>query len=127
VFGTLNLDEVVVQPVEPLAQHELVLGGPIVERSQARGIQPVQSTTSHRTTLDETGLAEDSKMLGDLRLRDIEIVNDRPDRHLSSDQYVEDLATVGVGNGVEDVGNSGRANHVIIICQNWNMSIVGKL
>ena len=33
-------------------------------------------------------------MFGDLWLGEFEIVNDCPNRHLSTDQHVEDLATV---------------------------------
>jgi hypothetical protein len=94
MFRALYFIEVVVQSVEPCVQHELVLRDPVVQWSQARRIQAVKSPTSHRTTLNEADLAEDSKMFGDLWLGDFEIVNDRSDRHLSSNQHVKDLATV---------------------------------
>jgi hypothetical protein len=94
MFWTLDLSEVVVQPVEPFVQHELVFRDPIVQWSQAHGIQTVKSMPPHRTTLNETDVAEDSKMFGDLWLGDFEIVNDCPDRHLSPNQDVKDFATV---------------------------------
>ena len=118
----LDLNQVVVQSVEPFVQHELVLRDPFVQWSEARRIQSVKSPTSHRTTLDQADLVEDSKMFGDLWLGDCEIVNDCPDRHLTTNQHVKDRATVCVGDRVEDVGSRGRTNDVTIICLNRNMS-----
>ncbi len=94
MFQTLDLNEIAVQSIEPFIQHELVLRDPIVQWSEARRIQSVKPPTTYRTTLNEADLAKDSKMFGDLWLRDFEIINDLPDRHLTTNQQVKDLATV---------------------------------
>jgi hypothetical protein len=42
-------------------------------------------------------------VLRDLRLRQGEVGDDRPDRLLARDQHVEDLSAVRLGDRVEDV------------------------
>lgn len=93
----------------------LVLREPVAHRSQVRGIQAVQATASHCTTLDEPHLAENPEVLGDLRLRDRKFVDDRPDRLLPANQYVEDLPAVSLADRVEDVGSGGSPSHLQIV------------
>jgi hypothetical protein len=52
------------------------------------------------------------KVLGNLWLREPERVDDRPDRPLPSNQNVEDVAPVGLGDRVEDVGSGASSSHV---------------
>src|ERR1700733_2882923 len=121
-FLLLQVAEVVVQPVEPLVPEHLVLGHPVMERTQGRGIQVVQTSAPHRATPDKPHLAEHPQVLGHLRLRDRKVVDDHPDRLLTGNEHIEDVATVHLGDRVEDVGGGGSPGHPHIICLYRNMS-----
>src|SRR5215475_10952691 len=108
---SLEFLEVVVHAIQPLVPRLLVFGQPLVERSKARGLQAVEPTTPLRPAGDEPDLAEHPQVLRDLRLGHREVVHDRADRLLASDQRVEDLATVRLGDCVEDIRRRGRAGH----------------
>src|SRR5262249_17302680 len=51
--------------------------------------------------------------------------HDRPDRLLARDQRVQDVATVRLGNCIEDIRRRGRAGHGCNICRYRNMSTCG--
>jgi hypothetical protein len=116
VISTLQLTEVVVEPVESLVPEGLVLRDPVTERSQARRVEAIETTSPDSTAPDETHVTEDPEMLGDLRLGDRELVDDRSDRLLSFDQGVEDLAAMRLGDRIEDVGRGRSPGHNLIIC-----------
>jgi hypothetical protein len=91
---TLEFGEVVVQLVETRIHHHLVFGGPLLQWSQARGIEAIEAVSTDRTAPDQSHLAKHPKVLGHLGLRDGELVDDRPYGHLTADQRVKDLATM---------------------------------
>src|SRR5215472_15120097 len=107
----LKLFEVGIHPIQPLVQRPLVLGQPIAKRLQVRRFQPIQPATPLRSAPDESHFAEDPEVLRDLRLRHRQVVHDRPDRLLSVDQRVQDLAAVCVRDGIENVRCRGSAGH----------------
>jgi hypothetical protein len=110
-FMKLKLAEVVVQPVESLIPRQFVLRDPVAQGSQGGWIQAVEMTASHSPTPDEPHFPQNPQVLGDLRLSHRELVDDRPDRPLSLDQEVEDLAAVQIAYRVEHICSGRRAGH----------------
>jgi hypothetical protein len=74
-------------------------------------VQSVEASPSFCTALDEAGVAQHPEMLGHLRLRETQHVDELPDRPLPRHQRVQDLATVDLGYRVEDVRGGRGACH----------------
>src|ERR1700735_1785694 len=55
---SLQLGEVVVHPVEPVIHRLLVLGHPVVQRPEPRGLQPVDPVTAVRPAGDQSHLGQ---------------------------------------------------------------------
>jgi hypothetical protein len=91
---TLEFGEVVVQLVETRIHHHLVFGGPLLQWSQARGIESIEAVSTDRTAPDQSHLAKHPKVLGYLGLGDRQFIDDCPDGHLTVDQRVKDLAAM---------------------------------
>lgn len=99
----MKLLEVVVDPIEPVVHRPLEPGHPVVHGAELLGSQAVQPVPTLCSTPDQSDLAQHPEMFGDLRLRHREVAHDRADRLLAGHQHVEDLASVAVRYGVEDV------------------------
>jgi hypothetical protein len=111
LFSLLQLGEVGVHAVKAGVQHLLVLGEPTLQRPQTRGLEPIQPAAALGAATYEADLAEDAEMLRDRGLRNREAVDDLPDGALAADQRVEDLATIGFGDRVEDIRRCRRSSH----------------
>ena len=109
---SLELFEVVLDPIQSVVDRPLVLGHPVVHGPKARGVQAVEPATALRPAPDEPHLTEHPQVLRDLGLRHREVAHDRPDRLLACDQHVEDLAAVDVADRVEDIRRRRGAGHV---------------
>src|SRR5579871_5746700 len=85
-------------------------------RSQLMVVQSVQTPPSFCAALDEADIIEHPKMLGHLRLRQTQHVDELPDRPLPRHKRVQDFPAVGLGDRIEDVridGGTSHANHHI--------------
>ena len=82
VFG-LEIDEEVVEPIEPLVPELFELTRPVVDRTECGTVDAVQPVASGRPTPDEPDVAQHLQVLGDLRLREAEPVDQFTDRRLA--------------------------------------------
>jgi hypothetical protein len=72
------------------------------ERSGAQGINAALSVHAN---IHETGVTEDTEMLGDLRLAQTQAMGHVPDRARASTQELDDVQSVGLGE------RSKRSDH----------------
>ena len=86
-----------------VVQRLLVLGEPLVHRTEARRFEAVQPPASIRPRPDEPHFAQHAKVLRDLGLRHRQVVDDRPDGLLAADEHVEDRAPGRLGDRVEHI------------------------
>jgi hypothetical protein len=85
-------------------------------------VHPVEASPSVCAAPDEADVAQHTQMLRRLRLCEAQNVGELPDRPLPRHERVQDLAAVGLGDRVEDVGCGRGARHSTVysdmgICQ----------
>ena len=66
---------------------------------------------------DGANLAQHAQVPGHMWLRQVELAHECGDRPLTGSEEVDDLASAGLGDGVESVGGSWGAGHPGIIYQ----------
>src|SRR5262245_36838235 len=80
---SLEVLEVVVDPVKAVVDRLFVLSDPRVQGAELFGCQAVDTVATLRPASDQSHLAQDPEVLGDLRLRQREVPDQRPDRLLA--------------------------------------------
>ena len=88
-------------------------------------VQSVEASLTFCTALDEADVAQNPEVLGHVRLRQMQHVDELTDRPLARDQHVEDLAAVGAGDRGEDIRGGRGGWHCAIICHRWHISRCG--
>src|SRR5512133_2094141 len=76
---SLQLGEVVLDPIQSVVDRPLVLGHPGVQGLELVRGQAVEPVTAFGSAPDESDLTEHSQVPGDVRLRHRDLANDRPD------------------------------------------------
>jgi hypothetical protein len=82
-----------------------------VDRLQAPGVEAVDTLPALAADPDEADLTQDPQVLGDLRLRDADPLDQVRDRPLTAGEQVQDLPPAGLGHRVERVCRRRRPCH----------------
>jgi hypothetical protein len=104
----------------------LECAGPFVKRPNGVGVSVVEHLAALPSHIHQADFKQDAEVLGDGRLREIEIQNDIVYGALLRYEKRKNVAAAGFGHGVEGVGGGGSARHDWIIFPYRNMSS-GKL
>jgi len=84
---------------------------PGVDGAQRFGTQVVDALLCIRPDFDQAGVAEDTQMLGDRRLADGEVVDERADGQIRAPEQVENAASVWLGEDLESQGVPGSLEY----------------
>src|SRR5438067_1701122 len=95
--------QIVIQPVVAVVPEAAVGLEPVVELSKRLRPQVVDALLGNRTDLDHTGVAEHPKMLGDLRLVEVELAGDFSHRSGPLAQELDDEEAIWFGEGSKRV------------------------
>src|SRR5205809_2322614 len=95
--------QIVIQPVVAVVPEAAVGLEPVVELAKRLWPQVVDALLGNRTDLDHTGVAEHPKVLGDLRLVEVELAGDFSYRSRSLAQELDDEEAIWFGEGSKRV------------------------
>src|SRR4051794_5763481 len=112
---------------EPLRPRVGVGRDPVVNGLEGRPVEPVEALAARVADVDHADLAEDTQVLGHLRLRDAERAHEVVDRPLAAGQHVEDRAAPRLRHRVERIRRGRRSCHATIIFLYQHMSIAAKI
>src|SRR3954463_5285535 len=78
------------------------VGQEVLQLGEALGTDAEQAACPVAALADQPGLLEDLEVLGDGRLRDLELRGDRARAQLARGEQPQDLAALGLGDCLED-------------------------
>src|SRR5580704_3981872 len=90
------------------------------------GLQPIEAPLCVDGRFDEAGVAKDTEVFGDGRLRHTELTLNLANRLLVESQEAEDRATVGLGDDLEGVFHVSYMPYDVYTCQGIFEGIFGR-
>jgi hypothetical protein len=126
VLGLVHAIEMAFESIDVHRPEATELGEPGVELLEWSGLQPIEAPLCVDGRFDEAGVAKDTEVLGDGRLRHTELTLDLANRLLVESQEAEDRATVGLGDDLECVFHSSYMPYDVYTCQGIFEIIFGR-
>jgi len=134
VFGVkafgLEIDEEVVEPIEPLVPELFELTRPVVDRTECGTVDAVGPVTSGRPTPDEPDVAQHLQVLGDLRLREAEPVDQFTDGRFAPAECAQDSPPTAVADRIEHISRRRTPRHtahhipIMVYVKRWRSRFV---
>src|SRR5687767_11286439 len=107
----LELYQHVIECIEAIAPHALVVLDPLMDRAEGATVEAVDPLASLVPHLHQPDLSEDPKVFGHLGLREIEECDQVVDPTLATGEHVQDLSPPRFGNSIERVGGGCCSCH----------------